>query len=273
MNKRPDPEQPITSILPGLNSVDAGPAWARFIDCYSGQIMKSVRQFEYEQDRAHECFLYVCEALSDNGFRRLLAFRTDGTARFRTWLGTVVFHLCVDWHRKEFGRAQMLPAISALPAFDQSVYHLYFEQGLKKESCLQILLDEFPDLTPVQLSSSIERIYRTLTPRQRWRLSLKLGRRQDGHPDLMDVDVIRAADPSPDQQLQAERERDLIEEALRQLSDDQRLALQLKYHQGLTLKDITRIMRLGNISRTKRLLDRALQGLSERIERAEFNKI
>jgi RNA polymerase sigma factor (sigma-70 family) len=273
MNERTKSELSITAILPGLNSVDAGPAWAAFIDRYSGQIMNAVRQFEFEHDRAHECFLYVCEALSDNGFRRLLAFNTGGSARFRTWLGTVVFHLCVDWHRREFGRAQMLPAISALPAFDQSVYHLYFEQGLKKEGCFQTLRDEFPDLTVRQLSTSIKRVYGTLTPRQRWKLSLKRGQRTGGASESIDIDILPAGDPSPDQQLQAVRERELIEEALQQLTSDQRLVLKLKYRQGLTLKDITRIMRLGNLSRTKRLLDRALAALSDQLDRAEFIKI
>ena len=101
----------IRDLLYRLNSVDSGAAWAEFIDHFAPLIMKAASQFEYEQSRSNDCFLYVCEKISDGGFRRLSRFNTRGRAGFRTWLGTVVFNLCVDWHRKEFGRVQMLPAI------------------------------------------------------------------------------------------------------------------------------------------------------------------
>lgn len=117
-----DSERFIEDILHRLNSSDAGPAWAEFLDHYSGLIMKTARQFEYRQGRGNECFLFVCEKLVDDGFRRLLKYNTSSPCMFRSWLGAVVFNLCVDWHRHEYGRATMLPAISALPAFDQTVY-------------------------------------------------------------------------------------------------------------------------------------------------------
>ena len=163
----------IGRILRGLNSRESGAAWAEWIDLYSPLIMKTVRQFEFEQERANDCFLHVCEKLCENGFRRLQQFNTAGRAGFETWLGTVVFNLCVDWHRREFGRALLLPAISALPAFDQAVYSLYFDKGLDRESCRRTLQDEFPDLTREQLAESIARVHQVLTPRQRWRIGAR----------------------------------------------------------------------------------------------------
>jgi len=77
-------EIPIAELLNRLSSVDAGTAWVAFLDRYSQLIMNTANQFEYEQDRIHECFLIVCEKLNDDGFRRLLNFNTQGTAKFRT---------------------------------------------------------------------------------------------------------------------------------------------------------------------------------------------
>ena len=111
-----DGKKATADLLRRLRSADAGAAWVEFLDLYAPLIMNTAGQFEYEQDRISECFLYACAQLNDNGFRRLLKFNTTGKATFRTWLGSVVFNLCVDWHRREYGRASLLPAISALPA-------------------------------------------------------------------------------------------------------------------------------------------------------------
>ena len=135
----PDGKKATADLLRRLRSADAGAAWAEFLDLYAPLIINIAGQFEYEQDRISECFLYACAQLNDNGFRRLLKFNTAGEAAFRTWLGSVVFNLCVDWHRREYGRASLLPAISALPAFDQSVYRMVIEQGMDKETCFQSL--------------------------------------------------------------------------------------------------------------------------------------
>ena len=134
-----DDKRATADLLRRLSSADAGPAWVEFLEHYASLIMSVASQFEYEQDRINECFLYACEQLNDDGFRRLLKFNTAGKAQFHTWLGAVVFNLCVDWHRREYGRATLLPAIAALPAFDQSVYRMVIEQGMDKEASYQAL--------------------------------------------------------------------------------------------------------------------------------------
>ncbi len=161
--KSSEGEHSISELLHRLSSVDAGPAWVEFLDRYAQLIMNTANQFEYEREQINECFIYVCEKLNDNGFRRLLNFNTRGAAKFSTWLGTVVFNLCVDWHRREFGRVTLLPAISALSEFDQSVYRLSIEQKMNKEVCFQTLRANFPDLTRDQVANSLERVYSLLT--------------------------------------------------------------------------------------------------------------
>ena len=91
-------EHNVNRLLHQLNSGDAGAAWAAFIDAYAGLMMRTVIQFEYEQARSNECFLYVCEKLYEGQFRRLLTFSTAGRSSFSSWLTTVVFNLGIDWH-------------------------------------------------------------------------------------------------------------------------------------------------------------------------------
>ena len=263
----------ISDLLHRLNSPDAGAAWAKFIDGYSPLILKAVRQFEYEQDRAGECFLYICEKLCDNDFRRLLKFNTGGKASFRTWLGTVVFNLCVDWHRKEFGRAQMLPAITTLPAFDQLVYRLYYEQGQEFETSLHTLRDEFPDLTRQQLSDAIARIHRVLTPRQRWQITVRNRRGNRPGQRARDPEQLPGSLPAPEAVAQSRQDLEKLQEALTHLAPDERLILQLRFHEGLSLKKIAGLMNLGDPFRARRHLQASLDALAAYLHGADVKKI
>lgn len=263
----------IEELLHRLNGNDAGVAWASFIDHYASLILRAVRQFEFEQDRIDDCFLFVCEKLCERGFRRLLKFDTTGPARFRTWLGSVVHNLCVDWHRKEYGRAVMLPAISALPLFDQAVYRLYFEQGVEREVCRRTLREEFPGLTQEQLGDSIARVQRLLTPRQRWRIAIS----NRGRPPVIasGKSVRELADPGAGPELLASQAelQDTVREAFARLSPDQRLLLQLRYEQGLTLKKIAELTNLGDPFRARRKIQAALDALAIAMPRSELKKI
>lgn len=264
-------EQTIGEILRLLNGADSGAAWAAFTERYSGLILRAVRQFEYDQDGAEDCFLYVCEKLCENDFRRLLKFNTAGTARFRTWLGSVVYRLCVDWHRKEYGRATTLPAISALPAFDQNVFQLYFEEGLDRESCRRLLQTDFPGCTSVQLGEAIARVHQLMTPRQRWRVGLQ---RRKHRPHARDrrVSQLRDRAASPEQLAGQEEQRLLVRAALEKLSDRQRLLLLLRYEQGLTLGKIAELMDLKDPFRARRAIQAAIDKVQGLLRPEDFGK-
>lgn len=248
--------------------MDAGPAWVEFLDRHAQLIMNTANQFEYEQDRINECFLFVCEKLNDDGFRRLLNFNPRGVAKFRTWLGAVVFNLCVDWHRKEFGRVTLLPAISALPAFDQSVYRLVIEQGIKKETCFQTLRADFPDLTRELVATSVRRIHSLLTPRQRWQLSVRnRGRRQArGGPAQGRVEGLPDPGSSPETEAQTQQELEALQNAIAHLPADQRLLLKLRFQEGLSLKKIAQLKHLGDSNRAWRHIQGAINALFDQVQ-------
>jgi len=259
----------LAELLNRLSSVDAGPAWVEFLDRYSQLIMNIANQFEYEQNRINDCFLFVCEQLNDDGFRRLLNFNTRGTAKFRTWLGTVVFNLCVDWHRKEFGRLTLLPAISALPAFDQAVYRLVIEQGVKKETCFQTLRADFPELTREMVALSVSRIFSLLTPRQRWQFSVRNRGRKQARGSRDQGLVERLPDPGfgPETEAQTQQELDALQNAISHLPANQRLLLKLRFQEGLSLKKIAQLKHLGDTNRTWRHIQAAINALFDHIQK------
>jgi RNA polymerase sigma factor (sigma-70 family) len=257
----------ISDLLHRLNSADAGAAWAEFIDCYAPLILNAANQFEFEQDRISDCFLFVCEKLNDDGFRRLLKFNTRGTAKFSTWLGSVVFNLCVDWHRREYGRVRLLPAIAALPAFDQLVYHLVVEQGMNKEACFQKLRPDYPDLERESVANALSRIYTLLTPHQCWQISVRNRRRKPAGRNWPKEQAEHLPDPGlgPEVQLQRQQELAILQEALSHLPANQRLLLQLRFQEGLSLKKIARLQQLGDTNHAWKHIQCATKALFDYI--------
>ncbi len=261
------------SLLRQLRSPDAWTAWTEILNRHASLIMKTASQFEYQQDRKNDCFLYVSEKLSEDGFKRLLRYQPRHNVSFRAWLITVIFNLCIDWHRKEFGRATLLPAISALPAFDQLVYRYYFEQGMVSEECLQVLSADCPDVTRQLLSQAISRIHRVLTPRQRWQISVRLRRRQrSGALSMKDMQQLPSPALDPSVMAQEQQELETLEAALNALPARQRLLLHFRYYDGLTLKQIAQFIRLGDSSRAWRHIQDALQALSDQYPSVDTSK-
>ncbi len=230
-------------------------------------IMHVAAQFEYQQDRINECFLYACEQLNDNGFRRLLKFNAAGKAQFRTWLGSVVFNLCIDWHRREYGRVTLLPAIAALPAFDQSVYHLVIEQGMDKEASFQALKADFPDLTRELLANAVGRVHSLLTPRQRWQIAVRnRGRRQNqGEFPGNQVEGLPDTANGPEAETQKHQELETLQKAISRLPTEQRLLLRLRFQEGLGLKKIAQLKFHDDTNITWRQIQAAVDALIQLI--------
>ncbi len=248
----------IAQILHRLNSPDAGVAWSEFVDHFSPLVMQAVSQFEFEHERVNDCYLQVLEKLSDNGFRRLLKFDTRGKAKFSTWLAAVVYNLCVDWHRREFGRARMLPSINVLPALERSIFHLYFNQAMDREACFQTLGDEFPDLDRQKFTEAITRVFRILTPRQRWQLTLRHRRKLMLRGVSESTELLAADAPNPDAQAESGESRARLKSVMNALDPQQRLLLNLRYVEGITLSKIADLLQLGDPFRARRLIDKAL---------------
>ncbi len=105
----------IAEILQGLGSSDSQDAWREFLEGYAPLLLQVARYSEPDPDSASDCFLFLCEHLSREGFRRLRRFRVGGAASFSTWLRAVSRNLCLDWRRHRHGRPRREGAVPTRP--------------------------------------------------------------------------------------------------------------------------------------------------------------
>ncbi|MFY9558659.1 MAG: sigma-70 family RNA polymerase sigma factor [Terriglobales bacterium] len=258
-----DPE--IATILQGLRSRRAQDAWAEFLHVYSPSILQVAQLSSGDPDAAADCFLFACERLSRDNFRRLLRFRPEGPATFTTWLKVVVRNLCLDWHRKKFGRRRTFRSIQELPQLQREVYQCRCEEGLSADATFSLLQTRFPKLTPEDITQAEERARRALSSRQNWLLSIrrqkdKLSAATDYAGALLDLQIV---DPSPSPETLASRhqERYRLGTAVAHLPKLERVMLRLRYEQGLTLEKVARLTGLEDAQTADRRIKDILRRL------------
>lgn len=247
-------------LLQRLATPAAGEAWKLFLRRHTSLIVSVARQYHHDEQRLRDCYLFVCEKLCDDGFRRLRAYSPVGGAQFATWLRAVVGRLCVDWLRSEFGRQRRFRAIAELPELEQQVYAHRFEQGLSIPACYEAISAKFPQVTEVQLASVIRHLNRQLTPRQHWLLATRNRTALSiDEPEVRrEASLARGGDDDPESRAAAEQQQARLEAALEQLDSQQRLLVKLRYQQGLTLQEVARLAGLKDPFHARYLVQQAL---------------
>lgn len=260
-------DETVTDLLERLSSGRVDTAWGEFLARYSPLIMHVIRRHEADHDRAAECFIHVCGALGDTGFRRLRSYRPDGPARFPTWLMAVVANLCVDWRRKEQGRVRPFLRISRLPELDQQVFRSIYVRGMSRLQCLELLAPRFAGLTAARVAEINARLFKLLTPQQRWQLSSRDALLNPVVPGAGSEDddfswQVATPGPGPDEAAAESQELERLQEAMSRLPAEQRLLLRLRYEQGLTLAEVARLAGQPDPFRTNRRIQSALDALA-----------
>ncbi len=253
----------IAAQLAALRGPRPDAAWKRFLEGYLPQIQHVVRQRQYDAQMAEDCILFVCEHLSDDGFYRLQQYDPDRGVPFRGWLNAVVTNLCVEWHRREFGRERVPPPVEHLRPFDQRVFHLRYQQDLDLHSCFELLRDEFPDLTREALSAALARVQGALTWRQRWSLLRRRGRYLPPAAGQLSVSELPSREADPERHASIRERRTRLRRALELLPPEDQVLLRLRYGQDLSLEQVARVCGLPNLHMARRRIEAALAKLGE----------
>jgi RNA polymerase sigma factor (sigma-70 family) len=261
----------LASIFEGLRCSRSREAWVEFLRQYSPLILQTCQHATCGADHAADCFVFACEQLSRNNFRRLLRFRPDGPAGFPTWLRVVVRNLCLDWLRREFGRPRLFRSIARLSQLNGEVYRCRYEQALSADETLVSLRPNFPGLTMEQLAAAEEQVRESLNSRQRWLTTTRKAQLRmqslESSVDVIEAPVSEPVDPRPNQEsLLADREQeDRLWLAVGKLAKPERLLIRMRFEQGLSLEEIAGLTGLGDAQRVHRRIADILDKLRKKI--------
>lgn len=257
----------IGRVLEQFRCDDADLAWQGFLTSYSDLIFGVIGTFTRDVDQGTDCFLYVCEKLSEKKYRRLLAFHPDGRARFSTWLRVVVRNLCLDWLRSQFGRKQVFRSIASLDTLDQEIFRFVFQRGISIQNAWFDLNAKGFEVPYTEFEKRANRVRSLLTSRQLWLLSTSntlLEPLDRGSDTPASIEIV---DPSPDPEKVALL-RDIhvaVSKAMRELDEGDRLLLRLRFLQGLGLRAIGELVGLKDAQTADRRIRDALQRLREKL--------
>ncbi|HLG18048.1 MAG TPA: sigma factor-like helix-turn-helix DNA-binding protein [Blastocatellia bacterium] len=241
---------PPDAELIALFHSDPQRAWEVFIDRYSDVIFAFLQRQGFDYDRAMDRFVYICEKLSEQDFRRLKSVRYAGNSGELTpWLLQVVRNLSINWAWSEEGRKRLLKPITRLPLREQRIFELYFWKGLTPSAIReQLHLETNTDTDLVSVLDSLERIFSLLSRKKLWRLMGNLARAR-GEVSIDEVDeetgfAVQLLDYRTDPEMALlEREAEArMNRAMECLTARQRLAVEFRYEEGLSLKDTARVL-------------------------------
>ena len=264
-----DPQ--IARFIEQLATRESQQAWTEFLEAYSSLIFHTVKMFERDEDPVADCFLFVCERLSEKQFRRLRSFKLDGAARFSTWLRVVLRNLCLDWRRREFGRHRVFKSVARLGAFDQEIFRWVYEQALSKEESFAILQAKNPRLTMAEFEEGLARVKGALTDRQIWLAAARpplvqsLETSSADDPEHIGKEFIDPS-PNPESLFAMTEQREGLERALSRLSKPERLLIKLRFEQGLTLQETAELLDLKDAQTVDRRQRDIIDKLRQDIE-------
>lgn len=258
----------VASLLEELRSATSrDSAWMEFLETYSAVLYQIARACTSDNDSAADCYLHICERLARNGCQRLLKFNPAGAASFTTWLRVVARNLCFDWHRSQRGRPRPFKSLQHLSALELEIYNSRFVRGSSQQETLHRLEARFPGTDLAELSEIEERLQASLNSRQHWILA---NRKQADYGSSIaiageeeDSGIVEVADPTPNQEVRLadEERRSRLLRSLELLSAAERLLLQLRFEQELSLEEIARLCGFQDAQRVHRTLGIVLKKL------------
>ena len=244
-----------------LEAEDLDGAWDLFVERHRRLIFAAIRHYTTEHDEVMDVFAQVCESLREHELGRLRRYLAEGahTARFSTWLVTVVRNLTVDWFRHRDGRKRLSAIAADLPQLQRRIFECVFADGRSHLETYELLSTrEAAGLSFGAFLRELRATYRAVAGRRRGALMAELWGPlppQEIEPAL--VDALGEAEHGP-----------RLAEALESLPPDDRLAIQLFVVDELPAADVARIAGFPSAKTVYNRVYRALAELRLRLERA-----
>jgi RNA polymerase sigma factor (sigma-70 family) len=239
-----------------LQRGDSAAAWDQFLERYRRLIFAAIRHYAQDYDDVMDVFAQVCEALRVDDLKRLRCYIAQPThsARFSTWLVTVVRNLTVDWFRHRDGRRRLSTVAAELPPLRRRIFEFLFINKRSHIESYELLKgsDGF-DLTFGQFLAEVSATYRGVAAGRRGRIMRELG---GPAPPMDDVE---------DEPAGARERRDELEDALSCLSPEERVAVELYVVEEMPADAVAKVVGWPNAKAVYNHVYRALAVMRARL--------
>ena len=231
-------------------------AWDLFFDRYRRLIFAAIRHYAQDYDDVMDVFAQVCESLREADLKRLRSYieQPSHSARFSTWLVTVVRHLTVDWFRHRDGRRRLSTVAAELPPLRRRIFEfLFINKRSHVESYELLKSSDGCDLTFGQFLAEVSATYRAVTGGRRGRILRELG------------GPVPPLDEIEDEQASASERRAELEEALSCLSPEERVAVELYVVEEMPADAVAKVVGWPNAKAVYNHVYRALAVMRTRL--------
>jgi RNA polymerase sigma factor (sigma-70 family) len=231
-------------------------AWDLFLDRYRRLVFAAIRHYAQDYDDVMDVFARVCESLREGDLKRLRCYvaQPSHTARFSTWLVTVVRHLTVDWFRHRDGRRRLSSVATELPPLRRRIFeHVFLHKRSHVEAYELMRGTDCGELSFGQFLVEVSATYRAVADGRRGRILRELG---GSAPPLAEVE-----EPNDT----ADERREELECALRSLSPEERVAVELYVVEGMPAESVAKVVGWPNAKAVYNHVYRALAAMRERL--------
>lgn len=239
-------------------------AWDLFLDRYRRLVFAAIRHYAQDYDDVMDVFARVCETLRADELRRLRVYvdQPDHSARFSTWLVTVVRHLTIDWFRHRDGRRRLSTVAEGLPPLQRRIFeHVFLDQRSHVEAYELIRAREQPALSFREFLAELRSTYRAVTAGRGGQMLRELG-------PVSDALETVPADPTGPSATDAAEQSQLVERALSALGPEDRLIVELYVLEELPAETVAKVLGLANPKAVYNRAYRALAAVRSQLERA-----
>ncbi len=241
-----------------LKAGDSDTAWNLFILEYRRLIFATIRHYTRDHDEVMDAFAEICGALRGDSLARLRKYwnQPTHTARFPTWLVTVVRHQVIDWMRQHAVRPRRR-FHSPLPGLQQHIFEFVFIQHHSHVETYELMRASIePTLTFGAFVRELRATYRAVDATTRGALALELA----APLPLSDSDtpINTDVDDTPDPAVMLDT-RLRIKTALNSLAPDDRFAVEMFVVYGMPAAAIARVLQWPN---AKAVYNRVYRGLA-----------
>lgn len=204
---------------------------------FTPMMLHVIGRFMRDQDEAMEVYTSICERLRAEDFRALRRFQPG--SELKPWLSVVIANACRDRFRKQRTTSVPKTVLRKLSEREQLIFRYYYQERVPHEDIAELLTHQHNVLcTPLDVLRAIEKIDGLLSTKKRWLLltALNANRAHLSLEELREIGIQPATARSVEEMDEALRHRESIErlnEAMEQLSNEDKLLVLLRFEHGM----------------------------------------